>query len=350
MLKSKCSHKMAKVLIAVGLGSLLLSCARVVTHSSREITMVDKARGVMVEPSEGDKVGGPAFVRRRDVTAIPAQDLGSATGSLYDMERPQNYLYTTQRILRVGERVEVAVVPIVSVKKDAQDPAPRGESTAAVAESSNAKKPVADELIDALPDLAPPDSTVRLAESLTMTIAEIDPKGDVLLTFGRRSHSEIDDQVLNITARVERGRLEQPEGISVRDLKDIQWFESSRGEQLERQSAQWTDEFSLRASGFSEARSRIAQDLDAKRMRLTEIQDLLRRRIESHVKERETMAKERDKYLDLNRTQAERLAELEKKLEEQGESARAKDDTASSDPEASKDPSKGDSSKQGDKK
>jgi hypothetical protein len=237
-------------------------------------------------------------------------------GSLYDLEDERNNLFTKDTKDQVGDYIEVAVVsnradPAKPADPKAQDPAAAGGAAAPKGDD------LADTLIKALPNLDPGKNSPVLIKKFKMRITKRLPNGDVKASLYRESKNGEEVHAIQVNAVVPGELLRARKDITTNDLADVEWNESNEGILMQRQSVNWEDEYTLRLSGFDEAKSKGAQELDEKRKQLGDVRDQLENRIKSFSNERKQLSKDRD---DLGKKAAE-LDSKEKgyqnKIEEQ---------------------------------
>jgi hypothetical protein len=247
------------------------------------------------------------FVRSKELKIRQVAPV-NRTGSLTDLNDPRAYLFGFERPMEIGQFIDVKVA---SNRSDNEAPKSADGSSSSNA-GSNAKPAEEAELLKALPNLDPAGKNKPvLVKSIKMQILERYPNGDALVMYKRRSLREGQGSEINVTGRVGAEALTRPDSISTLDLADIDWRESVDGEVVERRSANWEDEFSLRISGFDETKSKDALALEEKRNMLQSARDKLENEMKSVGQERAKMSKERSALLDEKAKDKTKIAELE---------------------------------------
>lgn len=226
------------------------------------------------------------YVKEKKIRIV-TEDTPNTSGSLFNLDDSRNYLYTDKGPFTVGTYLDVAVASSRSPVKE------EGASDKEVA----AGDAVEDTLIKALPALEPSDEKATMIKKFKMKVAHRYPNGDVLALVERSSKSNLEDSDIVIQARIPYGRLTSEAPLTTDDLVAVRMIETTGGDTVERSSLSWEDEYTLRMSGFNEAKSKMALELDSKRSQLKRVKDQLRGRLEALGKERKTMAKERNKFL-----------------------------------------------------
>jgi chromosome segregation ATPase len=113
--------------------------------------------------------------------------------------------------------------------------------------------------------------------------------------------------------------MQNPRLATTNDLVDVRWSEKTGQELATRQSSRWEDEYSLRLSGFREAKSKAAAEMEEQQRRLNDTKEALTQRLKNFSKERQAYTKERAEIFDKNTKQTEKMNELETKVKEQQE-------------------------------
>lgn len=239
--------------------------------------------------------------QRRPV--IKDQDRPNETGSLFNPDDERNYLFTASGPQNVGRFLTIHVVANRGAAKSVADVKPT-EAPKAAGESDQTEQ----ELLNALPDLAPKTpNDPSLQKTFKMQIAHRYANGDVMARLSRRSLGEDDAAEITAEARIPYERLASGDPLTTEDLLDVNYVESGEGELIERSSSGWEDEYSLRLSGFKEAKSRMAAELVDQKKQLDEAKEKLETRIKTFGDERRSVAKQRD---DLNKKNVETDAKV----------------------------------------
>jgi len=305
---------------AIFVAAALSGCfGKLETISSRTPASFDKLEsGPMDQNARGD--GGPPelFVRTKDVRIVPS-DVRGDSGSLFNLDDERNYLYG-QRAPGVGAWIDIQVA---STRVDAGSGGADPESSAgagtpaASGGTAGAASASDDELLKALPNLEPAGKDAKPIKNFKMKIVHQDQSGDVIAQFQRRSMRDEDAAEISVTARVPLSRLSSGEPLTTNDLSDVKWIENRDGQIAERRSANWEDEYTMRLSGFDEARSKEAIALEDKRKQLVGVREKLDTRIRSLAQERTQMTKQREDLMAKQKTDQEKIAELQKTVDEQ---------------------------------
>jgi hypothetical protein len=255
------------------------------------------------------------FVRQKELRIRRKAPINE-TGSLTDLNDPRAYLFGFERPIEIGQFIDVKVA------SNRADTAAKGDSSAAAdGAAADEKSPTkgVDEsaLLKALPSLEPAGKNKPvLVKNIKMQILERFDNGDVLVMHKRRSIREGQGAEIAVTARLNAETLSRPDQVSTADLADIDWRESTDGELVERKSANWEDEYSLRLSGFDETKSKDAIGLDEKREMLKSARNKLENEMKGFSQERAKMAKERASLLDEKAKDNAKIADLEKQSAE----------------------------------
>ena len=85
----------------------------------------------------------------------------------------------------------------------------------------------------------------------------------------------------------------------------------------EKKATGWQDEYTLRISGFDEAKSKMAAELESKRQDLVKLRDQVRTRLETMGSERRQWAKERDSWIKKRAEDKVKMEQAGKEKEEQ---------------------------------
>ena len=228
------------------------------------------------------------------------------TGSLTDLNDPRSYLFGFERPIEVGSYIDVKVA------SNRSDAAPNAADAGAEPKS---EVKGADEatLLKALPNLDPGGKNKPvLVKNIKMQILERFDNGDALVMYRRRSLREGQGAEVVVTARLPAEALSRPDQVSTNDLAEVDWRESASGDVVERKSANWEDEYSLRLSGFDETKSKEAVGLDEKREQLKAARDKLENEMKGFSSERQKMTKERAALLDDKSKDNAKISDLEK--------------------------------------
>ncbi len=243
----------------------------------------------LIDESKPDDIYG----RKRDINIVPKSG-PSETGSLYRLGDHRNQLFTEQEI-GVGSFVDVGVkVNRQSGQEGAGNNAGAGAPSPAAGATAGQGN-TEEDLTKALPNLAPAEANPHVIKKFPMRITAVLDNGDFLALYSRTSKTKDEAHQLNVKARIPAQAMNRKEPLTTDDLLDVEWMESRDGDLVERQSSGWEDEYTLRMSGFNEARSRMAVELEDKRKQLEGVKKQLQTRIETLGSERRGVSKERDR-------------------------------------------------------
>lgn len=238
----------------------------------------------------------------------------NTNGSLSSLDDPRAYLLASTAPLVVGTFLDIKTV----TNKDA------GKAGAPVAApaAKNDTQQIEQDLLKSLPTLDPaqgdPDKPTVVA-GFKAEVLEVLDNGDAIIGYHRRSVRGDQASDFLVKARVPQAALQDKDNLTTSNLVDVFFNESRDGELTERQSSRWEDEYTLRMSGFDEARSKSAVAIEEQRRQLKDTRDKLATQIKSFSTERQTVAKERADYMEKKKQDAQKMAELEQKVKDQGE-------------------------------
>jgi len=280
---------------------------------------------------ESDKLAGNSrpvggtppdlFVKEKKIV-IKDVEKTNDSGSLFNVDDDRNYLFASTGPQTVGRYLDINVV---SNRADAAKAAKPGAVKTAEEQKAEdlakSQDEIQKELLGSLPDLSPagtPDDPALL-KSFKVQIVHRYDNGDVLAMLSRRSTSEGQLKDVNIETRIPYDRLSSGEPLTTRDLIDVKYYENNDGETTDRKSTGWEDEYSLRLSGFDEAKSKSATDLADKNRKLEEATKKLETRMKSFGEERNQLSKQKEEMTAKNEAQDEKVKSLEHKVKEQEE-------------------------------
>lgn len=310
-------------------GAICSSCTpKLESISARDPGMFEKVETGPLEgrsrPVEPERGVPELYVKHREIVATPAKR-NAGTGSLYSADDDRNMLFvaTTPKIgavLNIEVTSNRAEAP---AKQQSKQPKSPSDNKATASEPGNKEKSdgFEEELIKAMPDLAPADKNPALLRQFNVEVTGISDNGDMNVVYKRRSL--LDDQAAEIRfrARIPYSRLveSQLEGraLNTNDLATVSWVESHDGAVAERISANWEDEYTMRLSGFDEAKSRSALALEEKRKQLLDVRNRLDTRIQTFAEERRQFAKQREDLLAKEQENKQELTKLQETVDEQ---------------------------------
>lgn len=261
---------------------------------------------------------GERLYRRKSEITIEDNGAGMENGSLFNPRDQGNHLFADRNIDLRGQDVNV-IVTSLKLKKDPANPPAGGAGGMApldgAGDTKNAK-PNPDELEKTLLAMAPHldggDKNPELITEFRMTVMRRTDEGDYLARFKRESVNEYEVNRLEITARIPYQKTLPGEVLTTNDLLDVEFLDEHDTEVFERRSITWEDEYSLRMSGFSEAKSKAAQELDSRKRELEKVRQQLDVRVKNLTKERTQVVKERERV-------GKKEVELDQKFKEMNE-------------------------------
>lgn len=250
------------------------------------------------------------YYKEKTVSIVPVEK-PNTTGSLFNLEDERNYLFAARGPLTVGRFIDIKVGSVrVANAADGNKKKEKAEDSDSSVESA---------LLKALPNLEPKAEDAVLIKRFKMKIAHRYANGDVLAVAQRTSEGDDDRSEISLQARIPYQNLISGKMLTTNDLTDVNMVENSDGEVIERRSSSWEDDYTMRMSGFSEAKSKVASRLDDQRQQLSKIRDQLRNRLISAGKERKQMANERNKLMESGQISKLQIEKLNKSLAQKDE-------------------------------
>ncbi|SME87834.1 flagellar basal body L-ring protein FlgH [Pseudobacteriovorax antillogorgiicola] len=303
-----------KLQVVIILSSFLVTgCqTRVVPISKRDY--VNQSSGAEIykkgrKIQDGRKDPPQIFMKKKSIRIKPVSKTDN-NGSLFSSDNPENYLFYDKPRGEVGD-----MIPILVRVNQAEGGAAGGGGAQGELEAGQIK----DELLAALPEFTPRDdeSNILPLTSIKFKVDRRLPNGDLIVSTYRTSKNETQSSTIRVKARIERATLMAKKDITTEDLLDVDWYQRKDGEVIERDSLSWQDEYTLRMSGFDEAKSKMAQQLETKREDLKKVRDRLRDRINSLGKERRQFAQSRQKLDQEKKKLSDTIQEYDNKISEQ---------------------------------
>lgn len=309
-------------LILSGLIVISVSCqSNIKNVSSRDLSVYDRDEDSKImrkgRPDTQTKKNPEIFIKKQDIRIKPVIP-DNTSGSLFKPDDARNYLFTTYSSPVVGSYIRVKVVNhnLVPGKKSQTPPA-----SAAPAANDPEKEPdllAEDDLMKALPHLDPGSFDAEaIIDELNMKVVHQLDNGDLTLAWERLSSGPEDARTLRLEARLPYRNISPSETLTTKDLTDIELLESYKGDILEKKATGWQDEYTLRISGFDEAKSKMAAELESKRQDLVKLRDQVRTRLETMGSERRQWAKERDSWIKKRAEDKIKMEQAGKEKEEQ---------------------------------
>jgi hypothetical protein len=277
-----------------------------------------KLSGRGLNPKNSD-----VFTEQTTTNIIPNEQKNH-TGSLYDVDRSTNMLMLDVIPPQIGDMIEVKLVPEnqnnAAATPEKPDPA-ADKSTPPASDDVFVK-----EMLAQLPQLDPGETKPPLLKSIKMRVEHVFDNGDVIAAYRRSSETEGERRDISITSRIPAQSLRKPDNITTQDLTAVNWRDNLEGRLADRSANYWRDEYSLRLSGYSEARSIQARQLDDKRRQLASLRERLNNQLISLGKERQTMARERAEINKKRAETEEKNAILQKDIEDSKKNIEALND------------------------
>jgi DNA repair exonuclease SbcCD ATPase subunit len=300
---------------------IVTSCSGRKTLSERPIETSPgaPAKQLAIREIPGDAERKEFYVKSSQID-IKEKKRTPSHGSLSSVDDPRSFLMPTPMPVRVGSVIEIKTS---SNRLDAGSSADekgkaKGKDVVAKADEKNQK--LEDELMKALPNLEPgTENRPSIVKSFNAKVIEVRENGDAVVSYHRQSIRSDQASDLLIRAVVPQEALSDRDNIKTTQLRDVAIRESLDGEVSDRVSENWEDEYTLRMSGFDEAKSKSAVALDSQKKQLQEARDKVVQQIKSLGQERNSMAKERNDLLDKKAKDDQKITELEKKVAEQDE-------------------------------
>ncbi|MBP9706047.1 MAG: hypothetical protein KBD78_00280, partial [Oligoflexales bacterium] len=292
------------------------------------------------------EAAGPQLYTREEETEI-GPDPSLYNGSLIGVDQQQANFLVQNKSLGIGSYIDIIVVAKemqktaaqLGAKKDAKNADPEAatnesadtessSSTTASAESANAggtksgsaaNDASQDELakmLEGLPELVQEDAEIVPIKTFRAKVVAKKANGDVVLEYERSSLQTAEQKGVLIRAVLAEKYTLNPDDFTTERLQDIKWQEFENGLVTARESPEWQNEYTLRLSGFDEAKSLAAMDLEKKRQQVIGLRDGVKNQINNIRKEKQTFAKERETLLKKQAEQEKLIAELNTKVAE----------------------------------
>lgn len=285
--------------------------------------LVDATRGdgstaVEIREIEQPRPPHEFYVKNKELKVKPVRKQ-NASGSLSSVDDARSYVLPTMLPIAVG-----TILDIKTTSNRLDTPASTGSladtTTGAPAEDKSSAQ-LEQTLLKAVPQLEPGSANDKptLVKNFKVQVIDVKDNGDVVVAYHRRSLRADQASDLLINATIPYAALTDRDNITTAKLENVKLTESEDGEVIERISANWEDEYTLRISGFDEAKSKSALALEEQRRQLGEAREKVVAQIKSLGTERNTMTKERQGLLDAKKKDDEKISELEAKLKEQAE-------------------------------
>lgn len=319
------------ILHVLAIASIVGGCSSIVPISQRGIGGAPGELHVSARPVDTDERPADAYVKRSKLR-IERKPGPSQTGSLFQSDNAANYL-ASEPPLAPGSAVLVKVASKAGAKGEGETAGDsRGAAGGPAAGDVGADL---EAIIKSLPNLDAGSANPPLVKQFRMIVTRILDNGDYEGVYKRVSQSGSESNAFEINARIPREVAVNRGDVSTTDLSDVTFFESRDGALTTRESSEWEDEYTLRLSGFTEARSQAALDLEGKRQQLDEAKKKVETKLQTMgaerrqvAKERETLAKEKNELDQKMRQLNEELETLRSKVREQEGQPKSGDGTS----------------------
>lgn len=306
-----------KTLLAVLLlGISLMACQSTLVPISRRPLesfrdspqFIRKSRTIEQEDEQQNE---EVFIRKQEIKIVESEE-PEQSASLFEIDNPGNYLFYDKPRGAIGETLTVYVRSSRDTEEEAPPEAAENEQEGAELNPEQLEE----DLLAALPQLKPGEEKPTLLTKIPFKVMRRLPNGDVLLEYFRSSKNDTESNTIKVQARLPRKKLQGNQAILTSDLKDVEWYQNHNQKTAERQSLGWEDEYTLRLSGFEEARSQEAMNLESKRQELVNLRERLRQRIVSMGKEREMISRERERITQMRNEMDQKINALERENRE----------------------------------
>jgi|GEM_PF-1574033 len=252
--------------------------------SSDESSLPVASRPIGKPANNQDKI----YVKEERVAIAP--DPSDETGSLFRHDDKSSYLYSSANRGVAGEFIDVHITwnsdatppkDQVANDKGAEEVSKEGEAKAGEAEQK---------ILSSLPKLDQPDAKKLIAKTVKMQVLGRRLNGDLDVGVTRTAQTEAENHSISVRAILPREKAVSGENVSTSDLVAVEWNENAAGETIVRSSTGWVDEYSLRLSGLSEAKSREALALEEKRNQIASSRKQLEQELKALGKQRNDLA------------------------------------------------------------
>ena len=301
----------------------LSACQSTIVPITQRNVGIDKLSGNVLSSGssridDSDKNSSTYVAKKKvQITKRPT----NTTGSLYIPSSGNNELFRDNIPLRPGDIVDIRIASMRMEKKEglgiedkkSKDTKKPGEKESP--SESGKSDEVVDAMRKALPDLDMPAGQFSALKFVKFRVMEVDDSGNAKVAYRRASQNQTDNKEILVTAVLPKERMAKNDGPSTNDLTVVKWDETDAGQRIERSSDQWEDEYTLRLSGFSEARSRVALELEAKKQQMMEIRKQLETKLIGFKAEREQLSKDRLKLDDMRQNMEKENRELKAQAE-----------------------------------
>lgn len=291
-----------------------LACQSTLTPVSRRVFSSDEdSKNFLIKKRQLPNQN-PSAQKRQDspskaIRIEPSEDKPK-NASLFRIANPMANLYGPPQRALVGSVLEVFVRANAESEKQAEND-----------QNSNVAERSADELekdlLAALPELkGEDDSQPRVMTKIPFKIIRKLENGDVLANYRRMSESDGSENLIDVNVKIPAEVVASQRPITTSNLQDIDWQQLKDTKTIRKQSLAWEDEYSLRISGFTEAKSKEAIDLEKKRRDLMALRDTVRNRIIGLGQQRRVLNDEKQKVEQMKNQMDQKVSNLESAIAE----------------------------------
>ena len=276
---------------------LCVGCSQQMTKiASRNPDLFEKKRDPLLNEDGTFGLASPDLYVRQPKIVIEPSAPENETGSLANPEDDRLHLFTDSRPNKVGQYIPVKVVASKKIPAASASDKQQSESAGTGNKEGSVKTDaLEEELLKSLPNLVPANKgEVSLLKQFKMKIIHRYPNGDVLARLTRKSTNRDEQEEIVADAKIPADRLSSGEEITTEDLVDVKLLAQQGGESVARESTTWEDDYSLRLSGFTEAKSKASIELEEKRRELTDARAKLEQRMKSFANEKRQFVSQRD--------------------------------------------------------
>ncbi len=296
-----------------------LGCVGLRSWQARPLPKIPKLVGKGADKELEPKRGDMLYQKQTEVGVTPL-DSPQKDGSLFDASNTRMDLYGDRSRFQKGRLLRIA---IALPSKDEGTANPNPSQTQA--EKDTSRQGDEDALMKEFPELTPPEGKQRIKTELPMTITEIFPNGDVMVSYERESMNTHDHHLIKVTGKLPYSSLIGSSNPSTNDLFDVHMTQVQNRTTSYKNSLVWENDYTLRVSDFREAGSQEALDLEEKRKKLLNLRDQLVQRMQN-------TSKERQRFNDEKKKLASEQEDLKRKIEllqtQAPETTKKTDDTA----------------------
>ena len=288
-----------------------ISCrSGLVPVSKRSLSFKQNGEMVVRSRKVEEPAKPPEIFIKQTKQVIVSKGPAAVSGSLYNIEDPRNILLVEKPRGLVGTYLDVKVESnrLENTENDENEADP------------TSKDELEKTLLKALPDLNAGKENPVLLRSLKLRVGNRLPSGDVLVSLARSSSNKIESNSIKLVARIPFDVLKEKRPLTTKDLYDVEWIESLDGDVFERKSMNWEDEYTLRLSGFSEAKSKAALSLEEKKKQLKKVKSQMQSQLQNMTSQRVKIAQERSRLRKIEEKHEEEKRLLREEVESRNQS------------------------------